>query len=70
MVAIHDSFPQTLEISKRGFNAFALIYRQGAENACIDKYNSIKFIFKNQQELKVDINCYSLEEDLFFFLFS
>ena len=58
--AMHDSFPQALEISKKGFNAFALIYRQGAENACIDLSNAIKFIFKNQQELKVDINCYSL----------
>ena len=60
LVAIHDSFQQTLEISKRSFNAFVLIYKQGNENACIDKYNAIKFIFKNQQELKVDINSYSL----------
>ena len=58
--AMHDSFPQALEISKKGFNAFALIYRQGAENACVDLYNAIKFIFKNHQELKVDLNCYSL----------
>ena len=58
--AMHDSFPQALEISRQGFNAFALIYRQGAQNACEDLYNAIKFIIKNRQELKVDINCYSL----------
>ena len=25
--AMHDSFPHALELSKRGYNAFALIYR-------------------------------------------
>ncbi len=25
--AIHDSFPHALELSRRGYNAFALIYR-------------------------------------------
>ena len=58
--AMHDSFPQALEISKKGFNAFALIYRQGAENACEDLVRAIIFIFKNHKELKVDLNCYSL----------
>ena len=57
---MHDSFPQALEISKKGFNAFALIYRQGAENACEDLVRAIIFIFKNYKELKVDLNCYSL----------
>jgi len=28
--AIHDSFPHALELSKLGYNAFALIYRPGA----------------------------------------
>ena len=58
--AMHDSFPQALEISKKGYNAFALIYRQGGENACEDLSKAINFIFKNQEELKVDVNCYSL----------
>ena len=58
--AMHDSFPHALEISKRGFNPFALIYRQGGENACQDLARAISFIIKNKNELKVDINCYSL----------
>ena len=58
--AMHDSFPHALEISKRGFNAFALIYRQGGDNACKDLARAISFIIKNKNELKVDINCYSL----------
>ena len=58
--AMHDSFPHALEISKRGFNAFALIYRQGGENACKDLARAISFIINNKKELKVDIDCYSL----------
>ena len=58
--AMHDSFPHALEISKRGFNAFALIYRQGGESACEDLARAISFIIKNKNEFKVDINCYSL----------
>ena len=34
--AMQDSFPHALEISKRGYNAFALIYRPGAQTACED----------------------------------
>ena len=29
--AMHDSFPHALELSKKGYNAFALIYRPGAQ---------------------------------------
>ena len=58
--AMHDSFPHALEISKRGFNAFALLYRQGGENACRDLARAISFIINNRKELNVDINCYSL----------
>ena len=47
---MHDSFPHTLEISKRGFNAFALLYRQGAENACGDLSRAISFIINNREE--------------------
>ena len=32
--AMHDSFPHALELSKMGYNAFALIYRPGAQTAC------------------------------------
>lgn len=34
--AMHDSFPHALELSKKGYNAFALIYRPGAQTACDD----------------------------------
>ena len=34
--AMHDSFPHALELSKKGYNAFALIYRPGAQTACED----------------------------------
>ena len=51
---MQDSFPHALEISKKGFNAFALIYRQGDDNTCNDLGRAIRFIFKNQKELHVD----------------
>ena len=43
--AMHDSFPHALELSKRGYNAFALIYRPGAQTACEDLARAISFIF-------------------------
>ncbi len=58
--AMHDSFPHALEISKRGFNSFALIYRQGGDNACKDLARAISFIINNKNEFNIDINCYSL----------
>ena len=56
---MQDSFPHALEISKKGFNAFALIYRQGDDNTCNDLARAIRFIFKNQKELHVDTKWYS-----------
>lgn len=58
--AMHDSFPHALELSKRGYNAFALIYRPNANLACIDLSNAIKFVFEHANELKIDTSCYSL----------
>ena len=58
--AMQDSFPHALELSKRGYNAFALIYRPGAQTACEDLARAISFIFKNAEELGVDTDCYSL----------
>ena len=58
--AMQDSFPHALELSKRGYNAFALIYRPGAQTACEDLARAISFIFENAQELEVDADCYSL----------
>lgn len=58
--AMQDSFPHALELSKMGYNAFALIYRPDAQSACEDLARAISFIFENAEELKVDTDCYSL----------
>lgn len=58
--AMHDSFPHALELSKQGYNAFALIYRPGAQTACEDLARAIQFIFEHAEELEVDTDCYSL----------
>lgn len=58
--AMHDSFPHALELSKKGYNAFALIYRPGAETACEDLARAIAFIFEHADELEIDTNGYSL----------
>lgn len=58
--AMHDSFPHALELSKKGYNAFALIYRPGAQTACEDLARAIAFIHKHADELEVDTGGYSL----------
>ena len=58
--AMHDSFPHALELSKQGYNAFALIYRPGAQTACEDLARAISFIFEHAEELEVETDCYSL----------
>lgn len=57
---MHDSFPHALELSKMGYNAFALIYRPGAQTACEDLSRAIAFIFEHADELQVDTDGYSL----------
>ena len=47
---IHDSFPHALELSKKGYNAFALIYRPGAQTACEDLARAIAFLYEHQKE--------------------
>ena len=58
--AMHDSFPHALELSKMGYNAFALVYRPGAQTACEDLARAIRFIFEHADELEVNTGCYSL----------
>lgn len=58
--AMHDSFPHALELSKRGYNAFAVIYRPGAQTACEDLSRAVAFVFDHADELEVDTDCYSL----------
>lgn len=58
--AMQDSFPHALELSKKGYNAFALIYRPDAQTACEDLARAIQFIFDHAKELEIDTDCYSL----------
>ena len=58
--AMHDSFPHALALSKRGYNAFALIYRPGAQTACEDLARAIAFLHENAEELRIDMAGYSL----------
>lgn len=58
--AMQDSFPHALELSKKGYNAFALIYRPGAQTACEDLARAISFVFQHAEELEVDTAGYSL----------
>lgn len=58
--AMHDSFPAALELSKKGYNAFALIYRPGQKTACEDLARAIGFIYEHKEELEVDVDGYSL----------
>lgn len=59
--SIHESFPHALELSKKGYNAFALQYRTGgADIACEDLAAAIAFVFENADMLEVDTDGYSL----------
>ena len=58
--AMHDSFPHALELSKQGYNAFALIYRPGWDTAMEDLGRAIGFITDHAGELGVDPTGYSL----------
>ena len=58
--AIHDSFPHALELSKKGYNAFALIYRPDAQSAIEDLARAVTFIFNNADKFKISTSCYSV----------
>lgn len=60
VAAMHDSFPHALELSKKGYNAFALIYRPGWDTAVEDLARAISFIFEHAEELEINTDCYSL----------
>lgn len=55
---MHDSFPHALELSRQGYNAFAIIYRPN------DPYNdlacALEFIYDHADELEIDREHYSL----------
>lgn len=56
--ALHDSFPHALYLSKKGYNAFVLIYR--INHPYDDLAKAISFIYHHRQSLEVDSNHYSL----------
>lgn len=58
--AMHDSFPHALALSKKGYNAFALIYRPGDETSLQDLARAVAFVHKHQNDLRVDVKDYSL----------
>lgn len=56
--AMQDSFPHALELSKMGYNSFALIYRP--DDPYTDLAQAISFIYDHAEELEVDPQNYSL----------
>lgn len=58
VAGMQDSFPHALELSKRGYNAFALIYRP--DDPYGDLAKAITFIYDHADMLGVDKNHYSL----------
>jgi acetyl esterase/lipase len=59
--SIHESLPHALELSRKGYNGFALQYRTGgAQVACEDLAAAISFVFRNAEELGVSTDGYSL----------
>ena len=56
--AMHDSFPHSLEISKDGYTAFALIYRP--DDPYNDLAQAIAYIYDNAEQLGVKREDYSL----------
>ena len=59
--SIHESLPYALELSRMGYNGFALVYRtRTADAACEDLARAIRFIFDHAKELGVDTSEYSL----------
>jgi len=61
VASLHEGFPLALEISRKGFNAFAIRYRTGSgQKATEDLAAAIDFIFKNATTLGLGTNNYSL----------
>lgn len=59
--SIHESLPHALELGRKGYNGFALVYRtRTADTACEDLARAIVFIFRHYRELGVSPEGYSL----------
>lgn len=58
--SIHDGFPQALELSKRGYNVFVLIYRFDRKFAAMDLARTVAYLHKNKNKLKINLKNYSI----------
>jgi enterochelin esterase-like enzyme/dienelactone hydrolase len=58
--AMQDSFPVALELSKKGYNAVALIYRPEEQTAYEDLAHAIAWLERHADELDIDMTDYSL----------
>ena len=58
--AMHDSLPHCLELARRGYNAFALVYRPGSQTACEDLARAIAYLHEHAAELGISMDGYSL----------
>ena len=59
--SIHESLPHALELGRRGYHGFALVYRtSSADAACEDLARALCFIFEHAGELEIDTDGYSL----------
>ena len=58
--AMHDSYPHALEIAKKGYNAFALIYRPDWDTSDEDLARAITFVCDHADALGVQATDYSL----------
>lgn len=59
--AIHESLPHALALSRKGYNAFALIYRpDSACTACTDLARALGWIVRHAEALQLDPVGYSL----------
>ncbi len=56
--AMHDSFPHALEVSKKGYNTFALIYRP--DEPYEDLARAITYLYDHAKELGIQADGYSL----------
>lgn len=60
VAALQDSLPHAQALARKGFNAFALIYRPGWKTACEDLARAISFLWEHAAELQIDMRGYSL----------
>jgi acetyl esterase/lipase len=58
--SLHEGFPLTREISKKGLNAFVIRYRVGEQKATEDLAAAIAYVFRNAGTLGVSTQGYSL----------